>query len=203
MVELSTALYFYNYYTTTMAKKTRNKLTTTQDIVQPTEQMSALDAMTRLAQVMNDSPTIVKMANTEWAIKALRPATQWLIAEESLKIQKSEEGNFTDVIKQFAQNIPSVVKVLTLAILNDKKRIYGDNTNGEFSDEYRAVYDTIMWETDSQSWIGLLVEIMNMLSLDYFFASTNAIAMIREMALGRKMTMEEQKQSLAVPSTVK
>lgn len=203
MVELSTALYFYNYYTTTMAKKTRNKLTTTQDIVQPTEQMSALDAMTRLAQVMNDSPTIVKMANTEWAIKALRPATQWLIAEESLKIQKSEEGNFTDVIKQFAQNIPSVVKVLTLAILNDKKRIYGDNTNGEFSDEYRAVYDTIMWETDSQSWIGLLVEIMNMLSLDYFFASTNAIAMIREMALGRKMTMEEQKQSLAVPSTDK
>lgn len=186
-----------------MAKKTRNKLTTTQDIVQPTEQMSALDAMTRLAQVMNDSPTIVKMANTEWAIKALRPATQWLIAEESLKIQKSEEGNFTDVIKQFAQNIPSVVKVLTLAILNDKKRIYGDNTNGEFSDEYRAVYDTIMWETNSQSWIGLLVEIMNMLSLDYFFASTNAIAMIREMALGRKMTMEEQKQSLAVPSTVK
>lgn len=203
MVELSTALYFYNYYTTTMAKKTRNKLTTTQDIVQPTEQMSALDAMTRLAQVMNDSPTIVKMANTEWTIKALRPATQWLIAEESLKIQKSEEGNFTDVIKQFAQNIPSVVKVLTLAILNDKKRIYGDNTNGEFSDEFRAVYDTIMWETDSQSWIGLLVEIMNMLSLDYFFASTNAIAMIREMALGRKMTMEEQKQSLAVPSTVK
>lgn len=203
MVELSTALYFYNYYTTTMAKKTRNKITTTQDIVQPTEQMSALDAMTRLAQVMNDSPTIVKMANTEWAIKALRPATQWLIAEESLKIQKSEEGNFTDVIKQFAQNIPSVVKVLTLAILNDKKRIYGDNTNGEFSDEYRAVYDTIMWETDSQSWIGLLVEIMNMLSLDYFFASTNAIAMIREMALGRKMTMEEQKQSLAVPSTDK
>lgn len=202
VVELSTALYFYNY-TTTMARKTTKKLTTTQDVMQAIEPMSAMDAMSRLAQVMNDSPTVVKMANTEWPIKALRPATQWLIAEESLKIQKSEEGNFTDVIKQFAQNIPSVVKVLTLAILNDKKRIYGDNTDGSFSEEYRAVYDTIMWETDSQSWIGLLVEVMNMLSLDYFFASTNAIAMIREMALGKKMTMEEQKQSLAVPNTVK
>ena len=201
VVELSTALYFYYY--TTMAKKTTKKLTTTQDVMQAIEPMSAMDAMSRLAQVMNDSPTVVKMANTEWAIKALRPATQWLIAEESLKIQKSEEGNFTDVIKQFAQNIPSVVKVLTLAILNDKKRIYGDNTDGTFSEEYRAVYDTIMWETDSQSWIGLLVEVMNMLSLDYFFASTNAIAMIREMALGKKMTMEEQKQSLAVPNTAR
>ena len=201
VVELSTALYFYYY--TTMARKTTKKLTTTQDVMQAIEPMSAMDAMSRLAQVMNDSPTVVKMANTEWPIKALRPATQWLIAEESLKIQKSEEGNFSDVIKQFAQNIPSVVKVLTLAILNDKKRIYGDNTDGSFSEEYRAVYDTIMWETDSQSWIGLLVEVMNMLSLDYFFASTNAIAMIREMALGKKMTMEEQKQSLAVPNTAR
>lgn len=201
VVELSTALYFYYY--TTMARKTTKKLTTTQDVMQAIEPMSAMDAMSRLAQVMNDSPTVVKMANTEWPIKALRPATQWLIAEESLKIQKSEEGNFSDVIKQFAQNIPSVVKVLTLAILNDKKRIYGDNTDGSFSEEYQAVYDTIMWETDSQSWIGLLVEVMNMLSLDYFFASTNAIAMIREMALGKKMTMEEQKQSLAVPNTAR
>lgn len=201
VVELSTALYFYYY--TTMARKTTKKLTTNEDVMRAIEPMSAMDAMSRLAQVMNDSPTVVKMANTEWPIKALRPATQWLIAEESLKIQKSEEGNFSDVIKQFAQNIPSVVKVLTLAILNDKKRIYGNNTDGTFSEEYRAVYDTIMWETDSQSWIGLLVEVMNMLSLDYFFASTNAIAMIREMALGKKMTMEEQKQSLAVPNTVK
>lgn len=187
-----------------MQKNTRKKVTTTQDATKsPVEPMSALDAMARLAQVMNDSPSIVKLGSTEWAIKALRPGTQWLIAEESVKIQKSEEGNFADVVKQFAQNIPSVVKVLTLAILNDKKRIYGDNANGAFSEEYKAVYDTIMWETDSQSWIGLLVEVMNMLSLDYFFASTNAIAMIREMALGRKMTMEEQKQLLAVQNTDK
>ena len=166
--------------------------------------MSAFEAQSRLVQVMNDSPTIVKMGKTEFAIKGLKPGTQWLIAEESLKIQKNEEGNFTDVIKQFAQNIPSVVKVITLAILNDKNRIYsgGDPDNG-FSTEYRSVYDTIMWETDSSNWIGLLVEIMNMLSLDYFFASTNAIATIREMALGRKMTTEERKSLLLAQNTGK
>lgn len=159
--------------------------------------MSAFEAQSRLVQVMNDSPTIIKMADTEFAIRALKPGTQWLIAEESLSIQKNEEGNFEDVIKQFAKNIPSVVKVITLAILNDKKRIFsgGEPDNG-FSQEYQSIYDTIMWETDPNNWISLLVEIMNMLSLDYFFASTNAIAMIREMALGRKMTMEERKSLL-------
>ena len=153
----------------------------------------SVDAMERLAKVMNDTPTIVKMSNTEFAITALKPGTQWLIAEESCKIMKAEQGNFKDVIKQFAVNIPSVVRVITLAILNDKDRIFSDYKNKTYSSEYESVYETIMWETSQEYWISLLVEIMNMLSMDYFFQSTNAVAMIREAALGRKMKMEELK----------
>lgn len=153
----------------------------------------SVDAMERLAKVMNDTPTIVKMSNTEFAITALKPGTQWLIAEESCKIMKAEQGNFKDVIKQFAVNIPSVVHVITLAILNDKNRIFDDYKSRKYSEEYQGVYDTIMWETSSDNWLSLLVEIMNMLSMDYFFQSTNAVAMIREAALGRKMKMEELK----------
>ena len=151
------------------------------------------DAMERLAKVMNDTPTIVKMSNTEFAITALKPGTQWLIAEESCKIMKAEQGNFKDVIKQFAVNIPSVVHVITLAILNDKNRIFDDYKSRKYSEEYQSVYETIMWETNPDNWLSLLVEIMNMLSMDYFFQSTNAVAMIREAALGRKMKMEELK----------
>lgn len=149
--------------------------------------------MERLAKVMNDTPTIVKMSNTEFAITALKPGTQWLIAEESCKIMKAEQGNFKDVIKQFAINIPSVVHVVTLAILNDKNRIFEDYKSRKYSEEYQSVYETIMWETSPDNWLSLLVEIMNMLSMDYFFQSTNAVAMIREAALGRKMKMEELK----------
>lgn len=153
----------------------------------------SVDAMERLAKVMNDTPTIVKMSNTEFAITSLKPGTQWLIAEESCKIMKAEQGNFKDVIKQFAINIPSVVHVITLAILNDKNRIFDDYKSRKYSEEYQSVYDTIMWETSPDNWLSLLVEIMNMLSMDYFFQSTNAVAMIREAALGRKMKMEELK----------
>lgn len=152
-----------------------------------------LSAMEKLAKIMNDSPTIVKMSKTEFPITALKPATQWLIAEESCKILKAEKGNMNDVIRQFSINIPSVVKVITLAILNDKDKIFSDWRNKKYSDEFYAVQDTIMWETNPDNWISLLVEIMNMLSMEYFFQVTNAIGMIREMALGRKMKMEEQK----------
>lgn len=153
----------------------------------------SLGAMQKLAQVMNDTPTIVKMSKTEFPITALKPGTQWLIAEEACKIMKAEQGNFEDVIKQFSINIPSVVHVITLAILNDKDRIFSDYKKREYSEEYQSVYDTIMWETSPDNWISLLVEIISLLSLDYFFQSTNAVAIIRETALGRKMRMEELK----------
>ena len=153
----------------------------------------SLDAMSRLASIMNDTPNIAKMGKTEFSITALKPGTQWLIAEESCKIAKAESANFADVIKQFSVNIPSVVRVITLAILNDKDRIFSDYKNKIYSEEYQSVYETIMWETSQEYWIGLLVEIMNMLSMDYFFQSTNAVAMVREAALGRKKTMEELK----------
>lgn len=151
----------------------------------------SIDSMDRLAKVMNDSPTLVKMGDTEFTITALKPGTQWLIAEESVKILKAEKGNFNDVIKQFSINIPSVVKILTLAILNDKNRIFSDYGKKEYSSEYYTVYDTIMWRTDSKHWIGLIVEIMNLLSLDYFFEITNVIEVMREMALGRKATKQK------------
>lgn len=162
-----------------------------------------LSAMEKLAKVMNDTPTVVKMSKTEFPIKALKPGTQWLIAEESCKILKAEKGNFADVIKQFSVNIPSVVRVITLAILNDKDRIFSNYKNREYSEEYTSIYETIMWETKQENWIGLVAEIINMLSMDYFFQVTNAIAIIREMALGRKMTMEEQKLSSAEQNTGK
>ena len=52
-----------------------------------------ISAMEKLAKVMNDSPTIVKMSKTDFPITALKPATQWLIAEEACKILKAEKGN--------------------------------------------------------------------------------------------------------------
>lgn len=155
--------------------------------------MSPIEAMGRLAEVMNDTPRTIRLGDKEWKITAMKPGTQFLIASEAVKIQKAESANYGDVIKQFAVNVPSVVRVLTLAILNDKDKINDEN-------EYKRLYDTIMWETQPNEWIKVLVEVLQMISLDFFFDSTNAIAMLRDMALERKTTREEQKQSSAAQS---
>ena len=162
--------------------------------------MSSLDAMERLAEVMNNTARKIKLGDKEFEITALKPGTQWLIAEESIKIQKNETSSYSDVIKQFAVNIPSVVKVIALAILNDKDRIFSDYKNKVFSKEYESLYNTIMWDSRQSEWIKLLFDILQMLDLDFFFNITKAIATLRDKALVRKQTKEERKSSSAVPN---
>lgn len=143
-------------------------------------------AMARLAQLMNDSPSIIKLHGTEWAITSLKAGTQWLIAEEACKVVQNENATMGDIIKQFAVNMPAVCRVLTLALLNDKQKIYGD--------EYKQVYDLLMWGDYTQKdWAVFFAEIIQLMDVDFFFASTNAVKTLRQRTLDRKITMEEQK----------
>ena len=169
------------------AKKTPSKANAKKDAdkksVEPNSPLSD-EAMEKLARIMNDSPTIVKLQGTEWQIHALKPGTQWLIAEEACKIVKGENMSMGDVIKEFAINIPSVARVITLSLLNDKKRID--------SEEYQQVYDQLLWgDYDIKDWATLLVEILNLLDVDFFFASTNVIQTVRNQALMRKKQAAE------------
>ena len=107
----------------------------------------SLDAQEMLVEILNDSPRLASLAGTQYEVRSLRFGTQYLIAQEVVKLNKLESANFGDIIKQFSMNIPSLVKVITLCLLNEKKRIYkdGNEANG-FSIEYTSLYDTIMWE---------------------------------------------------------
>ena len=143
------------------------------------------EAMARLARLMNDSPSIITLHGTEWAIRGLKIGTQWLIAEEACKVVQNENMSMGDVIKQFAVNMPSVCRVLTLALLNDKERIYGT--------DYQRVYDLLMWgEFNVKDWATLLSEVLSLIDVDFFFASTNVVKTLRHQTLDRKITTEER-----------
>lgn len=152
---------------------------------------------------MNDSPRLKSFDGTQWEIKALKPGTQWMIAQEAISIDKAESSNYGDVVKQFAVNIPSVVKVITLALLNDRRKIFANGQDGEYSSEYHSMYETLMWDTKQSSWLSLLLEILSMLDIECFFSTTSSITILRQKLLERKTTMEEQKQLLREQNGVK
>ena len=141
------------------------------------------EAMERLAQIMNDSPSLVKLKDTEWEIRSLKPGTMWMIAEEAAKISKVENASFGDVLKEMTTNFPSVCRILTLALINDKKRIDTD---------YQKVYDTILWETEVKDWANLLFFFFNLIGIEPFFQITGLTQTFKQIALERKTKITER-----------
>lgn len=141
------------------------------------DEIKEIDAMMRLAEIMNDSARTITLGGEEYHITALKAGTQWLVAQEACKIAKTGDS-FEDVIKQFAVNIPAVIRVLTLVILNDKDKINGP--------EYQELYDKIEWEVPRNEWITVLVECLNMLDFKGFFLTIGLIDNFRTMTMTKR-----------------
>jgi hypothetical protein len=142
------------------------------------------EAMEKLVRVMTDAPSLVKLANAGWEVRALKPAVQWEIAKIACDIHKVENATYGDVLKGFATSLPDIVRVITLALLNDKKRI---------DEEYDLVYDTLMWESNPSEWANVLLEILNLQDIGFFLQITQVTEIFRQSTLQRKKTMDELK----------
>lgn len=142
--------------------------------------------MMRLSEVINDTPTIVEIGGKKYNITALKIGTQILIAEETSKVQKHQEGNMVDVFKSFANSIPAVIRCIAFAILNDKDKIYKDYSKREFSEEFYATCEKIEWESDRQQWMSILVEIIRKIDISFSFTITEQMSMIRDLTMKKR-----------------
>ena len=155
---------------------------------------ASLEAQERLAEILNDSPRLVSLNGTEWEIRALRMGTQYLIAQEVIKINKVENANFGDIVNQFAINVPSVLKILTLALLNDKNKIFkGGVESAGFSELYEATYNTLQWECNVREFGNILLETLQLLDTNFFFQLTDIAEMFKVATTARRRTTKEQK----------
>lgn len=152
-----------------------------------------LEAQERLVEILTDSPRIVSLNGSEWAIKALRMGTQYLIAKKVIEIKRAEDNTFGDIIHQFAVNIPAVIEVITLALLNDKNKIFKDGVDGgEYSELYEATYQTLMWECKVEDFGNLLLEILQLIDTNFFMESCRILEMFK-MSTTARTKMTEQK----------
>lgn len=153
----------------------------------------ALENQARLAEILNDSPRIISLKGTEWEIRALRMGTQWLICKKCIEVAMVENANFGDIIKQFSQNIPAVLEVLTLALLNDKKKIFKNGEENEgYSELYKATFDTLMWECKVDEFGQIFLEVLQMIDVSFFMESHRMLHLFREMTMTRKKTPEQR-----------
>lgn len=149
-----------------------------------------LESQALLAEILNDSPRLVALKDTVWEVRALRMGTQWLIAKKCVEIAKADSSTFGDVIKQFAVNIPAVIDVVTLALLNDKDKLFVDgNERNGYSDLYYATRNTLEWECDVTQLGNILFEVLSMMSVDFFYNALTVLDTFRASVTERKRMM--------------
>lgn len=158
--------------------KAENTNTKRQDSFKPASD----EAMMKLAKVMTNAPTLVKLADAGWEVRALKPAVQWEIAKIACDIHEVENASYGDVLSGLAKSLPNIVRVVTLALLNDKKRI---------EEEYDAVYDMLMWETNPSEWANLLLEILNLHDIGFFLQITQVTEIFRQATLQKRKTADQ------------
>ena len=159
--------------------KYSNKARETKNTAKPASD----ESMEKLVRVMTDAPSLVKLADAGWEVRALKPAVQWEIAKVACEIHQVENASYGDILTEFAKNLPAVVRVITLALLNDKKRI---------EEEYDLVYDTLMWESNPSEWANVLLEILNLQDIGFFLQITQVTEIFRQMTLQKRKTMAGQ-----------
>lgn len=163
--------------------------------VEPKIQEVSDDAMKKLAELMNDTPTVIKLNGTEWEITGLKPAVQWLICEKVCEIVNEEKATcegYEDVLKLMARSLPSTAYCLTLAMLNDKDRIFKDYGRKVFSDEFQQTYELLLWgDFQMRDWGLLLYEVMQKIDVGFFSQSISLLKTVRQTTLQRKMTTAE------------
>lgn len=147
----------------------------------------SIESQMRLAEILTDSPRLVSLNGTEWEVKALRMGTQWLIAKKCVEINKADSASMGDVIKQFSTNMPAILDVITLALLNDKDKIFKDGVDGgEFSELYKTTRETLEWECNVGEFADILFEVLQMLDSNFFYQALDMLQIFRASVMERK-----------------
>ena len=182
-----------------MAERKKNKIEsavkeTKPKVVKKDPSEVSLNAQERLAEILSDSPRLVSLNGTEWEIRALRMGTQYLIAQEVIKINQVENASYGDIVKQFAINIPSLLKILTFALLNDKNKIYEDGNEGlGFSKLYEDTFNTLAWDCNVSEFGNIFLETLQLLDVGFFTESCRIVEMFKVATTARRTTTKEQK----------
>lgn len=150
------------------------------------QKISELDAMTRLAEIMNDSPTRMEIGGKTYNITALKMGTQILIAEETCKIQKHQEGDLVDIFNQFKTALPAIVRCLAFAVLNNKDKIYKSYATKEFSDEFYAMCEKIEWESDKNKWFEILQKVIDKIDVSFSMTITEQMSILRDLMMKKR-----------------
>lgn len=154
------------------------------------EMIVSPEAQARLAEIMADAPRIDDLNGTPWEIYALRNGVQYIIADEIsnvVGVDGIKDMGYAEVVSAFAQSIPSIIKCVAYALVNDRQLLFKDgNPRAGKSEFFEATENTLMWECDPADLLPLLLDIFQLIDVDFFRDTLDIFAIFRGKVTAKK-----------------
>lgn len=132
----------------------------------------------RLAEVVLDTKTEVKVGDKVYRIGALTYYAKWRISGLITELEV-KDGNITTLIEAMSSNIPILAEILAIGIL--VKRNHIDRDAYEYTGELDRVKSALLDSVDDHSWGELLSTIFSKLDTGFFFGLTEMVKAINSM----------------------
>jgi hypothetical protein len=145
-----------------------------------------LENKARLAEIVTDEKTIVKVGDNEYEIGALTYYAKWQISSRITKLELAD-AQLSTLIQSMAVNLPLLAEILGIAILRDRQKI-------------ETGLDGLKWDimdcANTLDWHNLLITIIKKLDTGFFFTLTELVRGINSMndKAGYRQMMEKNQE---------
>ena len=174
----------------------------------------SLETKKELLDIINDSPSLVKMGEKDYVVKNMRFYSLYRICELVTKMKKGEElDDDNKILTALCTDLDAMCEVVAIVLCNHLFTCEGENIGfGEFRSQNDKMIDMmktkIMESTFSDGqWAAVILGAIKSVDLGGFFLLKKSVSMLTDSIMMRKRKSEEtalqfmEAQSLAMQAT--
>lgn len=146
-----------------------------------------------IVQILIDSPTIVKLGETEFKIKNMRYYSVYRICNLVMDMKKSDETLDTDnkVITALCTDLDAMCEIMAIILCNHLFKPCDGEDFGSFKDRNDMMVSKmkaiVMGNTfDTNQWAAIILEAIKSIDLSGFFLLKKSVSMLTDSILTRK-----------------
>ena len=175
-----------------MAKKKEKESESTNDTLQD----FSLDVKRDIVDIINDSPSLVRLGEKEYRVKNMRYYSLYRISRLCMDMRKADEQLDTDnkVITALCTDLDSMCEIMAIILCNHRFTPDGDEDEYESRNDrmIRKMKMKVMNSTfDTNQWAAIIIGAIKSIDLSGFFLLKKSVSTLTDSLLTRKKKSEE------------
>ena len=147
------------------------------------------DAKRSIVDIINDSPSLVKLGDREYRVKDMRYYSVFRICKIVMEMKKADETLDTDnkIITALCTDLDAMCEIMAIVLCNHMFTPDSRNADRRNDELVRAMKTKVMNSTyDANQWAAIIIGAIQSIDLTAFFLLKKSVSMLTDSLLTRK-----------------